>query len=69
MDDHTDEEKPTDDDYRRALRLSRKYIYGGAEPYAPAVTGFARMLAAHRRELLREVASQAMDLIKRVETP
>jgi hypothetical protein len=45
------DESPTNADYDAALRLSREYIYDGHEPYAPAVSGFARMLAAHRREL------------------
>jgi len=48
--------EPTDRDISDAVRLSRKYIYDGFEPYAPAVLAFARMLAAHRAEVLAEVA-------------
>jgi hypothetical protein len=44
---------PTNQDYEAALRLSRKHIYGGNEPYAPAVSSFARMLAEHRLEVLK----------------
>lgn len=47
----TDDVKPTNEDVDAALRLSRKYIYDGNEPHAPAVMSFARMLAAHRVEL------------------
>lgn len=41
-------------DVTDALRLSREHIYGGAEPYAPAVPSFARMLEEHRHEIERE---------------
>jgi hypothetical protein len=42
--------EPTRGDYDAALRLSREYLYDGHEPYAPAVTSIASMLAAHRVE-------------------
>ncbi len=38
-----------------ALRLSRKYIYNGAEPYAPAVMSFKRLIGEHRREIARDL--------------
>ena len=43
-------DEPTKADIDATLRLSRKYVFHG-EPYAPAVYGLARMLAAYRREL------------------
>jgi hypothetical protein len=45
----------TDRDVTDALRLAREYVYHGAEPYAPAVMHYARMLAAHRREIEAEL--------------
>ncbi len=48
------DEKPEDRDYDAALRLGRKYLYGGHEPYAPAVTSIAQMLAAYREERWHE---------------
>ncbi len=39
----------------QARRLSREFIYGGDEPYAPAVPSFVRLLAAHREEVEREI--------------
>lgn len=52
------EDKPDKRDYDAALRLGRKYLYGGHEPYAPAVTGIARMLAAYRREVVRDLMKE-----------
>lgn len=43
--------EPTNADYDAALRLTRKHVYGGNEPYAPAVPRFAAMLAEHRAEV------------------
>jgi hypothetical protein len=60
-----EEEKPTSADVDAALRLSRKYMYDGHEPYAPAVMSFARMLAAYRVEVLREVICDAAKELER----
>lgn len=67
MDNHPHEERPTEADYDAALQLGRKYLYGGAEPYAPAVASIARMLAAYRREVLRQVGDDAAKLLERLE--
>ncbi len=48
------DEKPEPRDYDAAERLGRKYLYGGAEPYGPAVTSIAQMLAAYRKEIEEE---------------
>ncbi len=50
--------KPTNDDITAALKLSRKYIYDGYEPYTPAIMSFARMLAAHRIDITSRVDSE-----------
>lgn len=46
-----EEKVPTNADVDAALRLSRKYLYDGNEPYAPAIMSIARMLMAYREEL------------------
>ncbi len=54
-----DEEKPTNADISDAVRLARIYLYGGAEPYAPAIYSIATMLMVHRKEIEAKLSKNA----------
>lgn len=63
MTDTAEELVPTNEDYSAALRLSRKHIYGGHEPYAPAIASFARMLAEHRQEVRKQAFHELLHMM------
>ena len=67
MDDPTKDIRPNESDMDAALKLARKHLYGGKEPYGPAVYSIAAMLCEYRIEFSRELAmlNEAKDRLLR----